>query len=236
MNTQHSGMDKTQKEGPNVETTMTLNNDPTEKSPPSDMFLQSISNLEEEEKSYLNNRIAKFMGSQVFTIEDLPQTIQVLNKTYQYYENSFKETGYVDFTMTEKLTGVPEENIQKIFDKEVYGYFEEHFLSKRELDKIQEIVPEAEKRQEMFVDYLRGKPINLVEEQKQEEIGILKALFQKMLKAFMKIMEHKNELEVLFENIKTGKVQETHIHMDKMCQEKRFDYEKSKDFGHEFEF
>jgi hypothetical protein len=170
----------------------------------SDLFSASIANMQEQDKTYFNKRITSFIGYNAFTIEDLPVTMQIIDKTYENYMKSFKETGYIDFSQTGKITGVSKGEICKIFDKEIYGHLEKHFLNPSEIATLQKLVPESHNRQEMFVKYLRGQPINLQLKSNPGSLSFIKALFRKILQGFFKIMEHKNDLETLFEKIKSN--------------------------------
>ena len=171
----------------------------------SDLFSASIANMQEQDKTYFNKRITSFIGYNAFTIEDLPVTMQIIDKTYENYMKSFKETGYIDFSQTGKITGVSEGEIYKIFDKEIYGHLEKHLLTPSEISSLKKLVPEIQDRQEMFVKYLRGQPINHPQKANPGTLGFIKSLFKKIIQGFFKMMEHKNDLETLFEKIKNSK-------------------------------
>ncbi len=182
---------------------------PSQKSS-SDIFLDSLKTVQQSEINVLNKRIASFMGCDAFTVSDLPRTMEILDRTFKSYRDNFKKTGYIDFSKTGVLTGVAEKDLYKLFDREVYGYFEKHFLSKAEKQKLCAIVPDSSKRQDMFVQYITGKHMTFPEKKPNDVLhlqayGIIKGFFNKIIKGFFNVMNKKNELEAVFENIKQSK-------------------------------
>ena len=170
-------------------------------SSPSDIFIEALNSIKEQEMTTLNNRIKVLLGTDSFTIEDLPQTKEIIDKIHDTYSSHFLESGQIDFAKAELVTGVKEQDLLKIFDKEAYRHLEEHFLTFQERAEFYAVVPERKKRQELFVDYIRGKSLDISAHNK-DFLTKLQRWLHKIFQGLCKLLGHKKDLETLFEQIK----------------------------------
>lgn len=167
-------------------------------------FIEAIGKLKDDEKHILNNRLKKIMGCENLKVENLPNTMYVLDKTFNSYLAEYKDTGYVDFEKIEENLGFHGSKLYRIFDKEVYSFFERNYLEESELERFKSLVPDAKTRQNLFADYIRQKPIDLTDYTLTER-SFIKKLFKKIVRKFFKLLGKKHELEVLFEDFKQGR-------------------------------
>lgn len=167
-------------------------------------FIDGIKHLKEQEKQLLNKRLEKIIGCRNLHVDDLPNTMYIINKTFNTFIKEYRTTGYVDFEKIGKKIGLGSSNLNRIFDKEVYGFFERNFLEESELKRFKRLVPDAKTRQSLFADYIRKKPLDL-SVYTQKEANFIRRMLRKIIKGISQLMGKKHELEMLFEDFKQGR-------------------------------
>jgi DNA repair protein RadC len=180
----------------------------------SKVFEDAINRLKENEKCILNKRIEQLLGGRHLHLDDLPNTMYLLNKTFDVFQSEYSSSGYINFEKIENHVGLKGSSTYHI-DKEIYNFFEKTFLSDSELEKFGKMIPDANIRQELFASYTKNKQMDLSHYTRQET-GFIERMFKIIINGFSKLMGRKHELEMLFEDFKNGPYQGTQLHQDKI--------------------
>jgi DNA repair protein RadC len=181
----------------------------------SKVFEDAINELKENEKYILNKRVEQLLGGRHLNVDDLPNTMYIIDKTYNSFISEYHASGYVDFEKIEHHVGTDGSSLYRIFDKEVYSFFEKNILEESERKKLSKLIPDAKNRQSLFADYARKKPIDL-SHYTEKEAGVIGKMFKTIINGFFRLMGKKHELERLFEDFRHGRYEETQLQKDKV--------------------
>ena len=168
---------------------------------PPKLFINGINKLKEDEKNHYNSYISAILGSDRLKIDDLPNTMYILDKVYQNYKSQYETYGYVDFERGEKATGFDRDIMPRVLDKEIYSFFEKNILSENERKRLSSLVPDIKERQEIFADYMIKKKSFNLSTYSKKEASFIQQMFKKIADALKALLGKKPELEVLFESI-----------------------------------
>lgn len=173
----------------------------SEPSSSKEIFAKAIDKLEKDQKKELTNRLNFFMGTGNLSVEMLPETLANLQYTFRAYRFEHKQNGFIDFEKVDKRLLVPHSELSRIFNKEMYAFYEQAFLSDQEFREIEKIIPSPGKRQEMFLEYLKGKPIHIGEKNSREKV---RSFFGKIIQAISRLFANRNKLDETFNKLKTN--------------------------------
>lgn len=180
-----------------------------ETSPQHSTFMEALQYSKKKEQKLLLKRLNGYFGDNTsLTLNDLPLTSRVLDKLYGHFDKEMKTTGFIDFSkmddaLTDPIVKIGEKKIFLLFDYEVYEYLEDKYLSNKEKNKLEKVVPDLEQRKILFVKYLHtgnieiDKTIHTLKQASmiKENAGFLKKVFGKLKNGFLKLMSIKPQIE-----------------------------------------
>lgn len=170
-----------------------------------EIFSDAISILEDSQKQELNRRFCEYLGTSKLTIDMLPETAEILERTFLLYHKEFREKGYIDFNSIDKQSGRFQSDLYRVFDKDVYSFYERVCLTDSEIEELESIIPDFAERQKMFVKFMRGAPVCLKNQPRKNSTRV-KKMFLKILASVSRVLGFQNALEKTFQEIKSNSI------------------------------
>ena len=84
-----------------------------------DLFVNAVDELKEKEKNHLNEQLREYLGNDFMTIDDFPDTMAVLDATFQSYLSEYETSGGIDL---DRIRDAKRPELYKIFYREVYDF------------------------------------------------------------------------------------------------------------------